>query len=84
MNHVFLFGQKLNSGVISFIDSIRFETTVPDVGASEISFTRFLEMLSRKQIKRLWLMADGRFVIVEKIIGQVTGFMNVVRARINW
>jgi cell division protease FtsH len=49
-------------------DSVNPESLIPEFNfsASEISYTRFLEMLSRKQVKRVWLLADGRFAIAEK------------------
>merc|ERR1719428_1916367 len=47
------------------------ERIVPEVGAAEVSYTKLLEMLSRKQLKRLWILGEGRAVIAERIQGPV-------------
>merc|ERR1712048_1521018 len=62
-NNVICMRKKLNNEIRRFVDNINFDMIIPNV-YKEISFTWLLEMLSRKQIKRMWLMADGRFAIV--------------------
>jgi cell division protease FtsH len=52
-------------------NSMKFEKLIPEVGAAEISYTKLLEMLSRKQLKRLWVLGEGRAVVAERIQGPV-------------
>lgn len=46
-------------------DKIYYGDVLPPVGAAKISYAKLLQLLSEKKVKRLYLMADGRYALVE-------------------
>uniref|UniRef100_A0A1D2AAW6 AAA+ ATPase domain-containing protein n=1 Tax=Auxenochlorella protothecoides TaxID=3075 RepID=A0A1D2AAW6_AUXPR len=46
-------------------DRIYYGDVIPPVGAYRISYARMLELLSKKRVKRIIMMADGRLALIE-------------------
>lgn len=48
-----------------FSDKIYYGETLPPVGSLTLSYSKFLDLLEARQVKRITLMADGKVALVE-------------------
>ena len=48
-----------------FSDKIYYGETLPPVGSLTLSYSKFLDLLEARRVKRITLLADGRVAIVE-------------------
>ena len=46
-------------------DRIYYGDLLPPVGSQQLSYARFMQLLTMKQVKRVTLMADGQIALVE-------------------
>ena len=56
---------KLRRPFRRLVDAVNFGETLPVIGNNRISYARLLQLLNDKEVKRLVLMADGRYAMVE-------------------
>lgn len=48
-----------------FSDKIYYGETLPPVGSLTLSYSKFLDLLEARQVKRITLLADGKVALVE-------------------
>ena len=48
-------------------DAVYYGDVLPPVGSQQLSFARFLELLTHRRVKRIILLADGTAAIVEVV-----------------
>lgn len=51
-----------------FKDRIYYGETLPPVGSLSLSYSRFLELLAERRVKRIIIMADGKIAMVEVMV----------------
>lgn len=49
----------------SLYDKVYYGDVLPPVGSAKISYAKLLQLLAERKVKRLYLMADGRYALVE-------------------
>ena len=57
--------QKITKLWTRFQDSINFEEILPPIGSQQLSYAKFLQLLSHRKIKRIILMDNATCAIVE-------------------
>lgn len=57
--------QKISKLWTRFKDSINFAEILPPIGSQQLSYAKFLELLSHRKIKRIILMDNATCAIVE-------------------
>ncbi len=49
----------------SFSDKIYYGEVLPPVGSLSLSYSKFLDLLEARQVKRITILADGKVALVE-------------------
>ncbi len=57
--------KDLKKAFQSFSDKIYYGEVLPPVGSLSLSYSKFLELLEARQVKRITILADGKVALVE-------------------
>ena len=57
--------KRLSAPYRKIKDAINYSDVLPVIGNNRISYSRLLQLLNDKQIKRMYLLGDARFAVVE-------------------
>ncbi|DBB13646.1 TPA: hypothetical protein ACH3X3_000668 [Trebouxia sp. C0006] len=70
--------KDLKKAFQSFSDKIYYGEVLPPVGSLSLSYSKFLELLEARQVKRITILADGKVALVEvPVEGWASNFMKV-------
>lgn len=57
--------KEVKAALRRFYDRVYYGDILPPVGSKHMSYARFVELLYKKRIKRIYLLSDGQVALLE-------------------